>query len=86
MANRNDDFLTLVKSVLDNPEGHRLLKYLKETYVDPSPMPASGTVDSSRLSYLIGQSDLVKGVINALECPEKLKEVKTVEYTDIYNT
>jgi hypothetical protein len=65
-----------IVAVLDNREGHALLKMLKEIYVDQSALD----LEPHRMAYKLGQKELIQALIADLQRDEEIEQVETNQF------
>lgn len=65
-------FKESLRKILNTPDGHVVLKYLKQDYIEQSSLAA--TVEMTY--YNLGQREFVQALVNLLEDEEVLNEVK----------
>ena len=75
---RRNDFVGNLKQVFGTDAGKRVLKYLKEDYVD-----GSAVATSTELTYYkLGQKEFVQTLLASLEDQEELVQINTRNIED----
>ena len=76
ISKRQKDFKSNLEILFNTESGRKVLKYLKEDFLDGSAIGET----PEQTYYNIGQQDLVKLMIQSLEDKESLDLVSTVNY------